>query len=319
MLRTSHLLTSGARCKALEEKLQACVDWTTLRLADFSAREKGTSGELRIKALAELAVAYCWMHSWDNYLPASARNAMLGWRSFLQEECENAAYGELARKRPSQAYHVLIPYLCLRASGYRWPYHDETLSRIAELGYPFASETLPYRVLDQSYFLWKSGWLKREPAWRRLCRQTTLARARSILYLDDVAAYSVTHTIFYLTDFGHRSLDIADQEPRRTRDLLDCLLIHYWRTGHWDLVGELLTCLACLRYSNSVIYAEASFAFERAWHEVIKSSGNQLATHLTSSTGSQEDPLNSFFRTYHTTLVLALSCTLALRRFQDAR
>lgn len=188
-------------------------------------------------------------------------------------------------------------------------------------GYPDASETLPYKVLDRKYFLWKSGWLKREPAWQYLCRHTRLARARKVHYFDDLSAYSVTHTIFYLTDFGHCALGVTDNEQSRIRDLVECLLVHYWRTGHWDLVGELLISLECLGNVNSIIYAGGTNAFQSAWLDngaIPPVAGKREPGPSTASpTGPPDDPQSLFRLYYHTTLVGALYCSVALGRLRS--
>ena len=66
-------------------------------------------------------------------------------------------------------------------------------------------------------------------------------KAGSYVRLDDEAAYAITHTLFYLTDFGGRGAALSHRQRERAVDLVEVLLLHYWRTGRWDLVGELLS------------------------------------------------------------------------------
>jgi len=309
---------STASPQALESRLLASADWITNHLQFFSAKFGADPGELNVKGLGELALTYAWMHRWSGRLESISApiNAALNrWRAFVAQECENAMFAELPRKRPAQGCFLLFAYLCLRSTGYRWSYHEETLRRMHRRGFPAASEALPYRVLDREYILWMSGWLEREPPWRSLYRRTCMGRARTAFYLDYVSAYSVTHTIFYMTDFGHRPPSFAEKELARIQDLVEYLLIHYWRLGNWDLVGELLINLECLGVAaDSSIYAECSTAFQSVWLDDGALPPDAANPGVAKHSHSPLEAAALFKRHYHTTLVGALYCTMALSR-----
>jgi len=302
---------------AFESRLLASADWITNHLECFRANFGAEPGELDVKALGELALTYAWIHRLRGRLGPISVPIDAGldrWRAFLAQECEKAMFAELPRKRPAQGCFLLFAYLCLRSTGYRWSYHEETLRRMHLRGYPHASEALPYRELDRQYMFWMSGWLEREPPWHRLYRRTCVGRTRAPLYLDYVSAYSVTHTIFYLTDFGHRRPAFAEKESVRVRDVVEYLLIHYWRLGNWDLVGELLINLECLEATDSCIYAECSTAFQAVWLSdgavVGDAAGQSAPPHAHSLSGGAAQ----FKCYYHTTLVGALYCAVVLSR-----
>jgi hypothetical protein len=277
--------------RQLERRLTASLEWLNNNIDRFSPREGGELSEAGIKALAELAIAYAWL-----------------------EDCRSRA-SPLAGLSPLQKSFELWRALALRPSGHRSAYHEDTLRLLRRWRYPAVTETVPYRVLDRQYFLWKFGSLKREPNWRKLYQTTTLARTRCIAHLNREDAYSVTHTLFYLTDFGNRPLPLDDYEKTRIKEIVEALLIHYWRTSYWDLVGELLINLECLKMTNSVCYRGASNAFQRAWLE-----DGAVPPHPIESEADSDDPKSndkgpaaavaSFWRHYHTTLVGALYCAL---------
>ena len=216
-----------------------------------------------------------------------------------------------------------MSYLALRSSGYRSTYHEETLRLVRRWGYPAVTETVPYRVLNNQYFLWKSGLTRREPSWQTLYKRTILARAHCIAYLDRDDAYSITHTLFYLTDFGNRPLPLPDSEQTRINEIIEALLVHYWRTSYWDLVGELLINLECLNMGKSVCYTGSANAFQQAWLK-----NGAVPPHPIESKPDHVDPTNNekgadedksadertkfFWRHYHTTLVGVLYCALTL-------
>jgi hypothetical protein len=150
-----------------------------------------------------------------------------------------------------------------------------------------------------------------------LYQTTTLARAHCIAYLNRDDAYSITHTIFYLTDFGNRPLPFDDYEKTRIKEIVEALLIHYWRTSYWDLVGELLINLECLKMTNSICYTGSSNAFQRAWLEDGAVPPHPIESEADSGDATSNDKRSdaavaSFWRHYHTTLVGALYCALTI-------
>jgi hypothetical protein len=314
--------------RRLERRLTASLEWLNTNIDCFSTELASDLGEPRIKALSELAIAYAWLDDCRRRASSLANSIPLQqslelWRTFIIKECEAVAYGQSARRRPALAFCYLLPYLALRPSGYQSSYHEDTIRLWRRWGYPAVSETVPYRVLDRQYFLRKFGVLKREPGWRSLYDKTTLARTRCIAYLDRADAYSITHTLFYLTDFGNRPLLLPDSEQTRIKEIVEALLVHYWRTSYWDLVGELLINLKCLKLGMSICYTGASDAFQRVWLK-----DGSVPPHRIESEPDNVDPTNNgrgpdedkgpderskiFRRYYHTTLVGALYCAVTL-------
>jgi hypothetical protein len=291
--------------------------WLTANLEAFDPCPGGRLEEWGVKAFGELALVYACLREWDRpglseHLPA--------WRSFLVDRCEDPIFAQRARKGPATAFAYLVPYLMLRSTGYRSGCHEETLALLARRKLLRAPELVPYRLMEREHALWKSGWMRREPAWRRLARATPLLRCRSLALLDDEAAYSATHTLFYLTDFGNREADLGPVELERAADTVECLLVHYVRIGHWDLVGELLVNLHSLRRWGSPICEAAARAYHAAWRD----DGTVPGTRDEAPTKGREagagrgpgrrwtkaSPL--FRQRYHPTLVAVLYCAAAL-------
>ena len=254
----------------VERRFGASLRWLNSELHGFSLPDTAKPSGASVKALSELAIAYAWLVQCRNRLSPLANCAALEtslelWRRFIIGECQKRTYAESARRYPAQAFNLLVCYLALRSSGYRSTYHEQTLRLVHRWGYPAITETVPYRVLNNQYFLWKSGLTRHEPSWQTLYKRTILARAHCIAYLDRDDAYSITHTLFYLTDFGNRPLPLPDSDRIRIKEIVEALLIHYWRTSDWDLVGELLINLECLNMGKSVCYTGSANAFQRAW------------------------------------------------------
>jgi hypothetical protein len=273
-----------------------------------------------VKAFGELALVYAYLQEWRN--PALSEHLPL-WRTFIIKHLEDPAFAQLARKRPAIAFAYLIPYLMLRATGYRSAYHEETLRLLRRGNLLRAAEVVPYRVLEREHALYKSGWTRDEPRWRHLARATVLLQCNNPAAWDDEAAYSVTHTLFYLTDFGNRDAHLSLSELDRAVDTVECLLLHYWRIGHWDLVGELLVNLNCLRNCGSPIYEAAARAYHAAWREDGTVPGTHRAIRASPARGEAARQLDrdkavtrktsALFRLrYHPTLVAVLYCATAI-------
>jgi hypothetical protein len=181
-------------------------------------------------------------------------------------------------------------------------------------GYLFAAEVLPHRLLDREFFLWKSGLLRDEPNWRGLYANTALGLARDPLHLDGDAAYAITHTLFYLSDWGRKEPPLDAAELDRVARILDCLIVHYWRLGHWDLLGELLANRVSMRKPGSRFLAGASAAFLRAWRPegCVPGEGLDLVGLAKARRSEREEIL--FRQCYHPTLVGVIYCIAALER-----
>lgn len=294
-----------------EDAGQRAVAWISAHLPRL---DPFVSGELTadgIKALSEFGIVYSVLEESESALPW-IRNSIDPWRSFLIGHCEDPRYAQMARKRPRQAVYLLMPYFVLRATGYRNPYHEETLHLLARWCYPDATEVVPHRYLDRQYFLWKAGCLAREPAWRRLYRATSVPHMLHPQYLDIDAIYTVTHTLFYLTDFGRRPPPLSAREVRQLSGLSEYLLIHLWRLSQWDLLGELLISLGRVQNQHSRSFTDAAQAFCGAQDEdgSVPPAADREAAHSSPT----DQPAETRFRDrYHTTFVMAM-CAVAHSR-----
>jgi hypothetical protein len=293
------------RFRQLQGRARRSLHWLSRNLEAFSPRPGGLPEDWRLKAFGELALVYAYLQEWR---PPALREHLPVWRTFIIEHLEDPAFAQLARKRPAIAFAYLIPYLMLRATGYRSDYHEETLRLLRRGNLLRAAEVVPYRALEREHALWKSGWTRDEPRWRHLARATVLLQCNNPAAWDDEAAYSVTHTLFYLTDFGNRDAHLSQSERDRAVDTVECLLLHYWRIGHWDLVGELLVNLNCLRNGGSPIYEAAARAYHAAWRD----DGTVPATQKAIRAAPVRKEADPFRLRYHPTLVAVLYCATAI-------
>jgi len=293
-----------------EHRAKASLDWLSANLDRFSPIGVEQPGP-KLKALSELAILYDRLRAVT--APRLRERLLLSdvlrrWRQFLVKQCEHRSYAELGRRLPAYAVPLLLPYMVLRPTGYTSPFHEETVRTTISKGFLFFEELLPYRQLDRSYFLWKAGLLPAEPDWPDLYAKTTLATAPDVLHLDRDAAYAITHTLFYLTDWGRRAPTFAAPEIERVTSILDCLAIHYWRLQHWDLLGELLANRMAVQPRKSHLIAAATSAFLKAWRpEGCIPGEGVLIPGLDSASAAERDEI-IFRECYHATLVGVLVC-----------
>jgi hypothetical protein len=180
---------------------------------------------------------------------------------------------------------------------------------VVDHGYVTATEEVGFRDLDLRHLLDLGGYRHHLPSYRSLYRQTVLGRGGPVLSFNHVDAYSVTHTLFYLSDFGARPLDaIPQRELPYVRWILEVLLGQYLLREDWDLVAELLLGAACVRWKPPDALCNA------AWNGLI---GAQRDDGAIPSRSFEEDACDAlpeierrayaFEHSYHTTLAAAIA------------
>jgi hypothetical protein len=278
------------------------VAWLTGNLDRFTPFTGRRIDGYHFKAFTELALAHVVLLDSGLHTPHGST-----WKAFLLRHCDDPALAQMARKEPAIASAYLMPYLFLRSGGHRSRYYEETLAQLRRSGGLRRMELVPYRALEREYVLWRAGVVRSTPRWRALWRATSLGLCGSSLTIDDEAAYSVTHTLFYLTDFGRRRAPFTSSERSGAVTLTQALALHYWRCGHWDLLGECLLSLSYLDAADDEIHEAALDAFLNAWRPdgTIPSRARRRP---------KQDADRQFRDCYHTTLVgLLLAAGMARR------
>jgi hypothetical protein len=188
---------------------------------------------------------------------------------------------------------------------------EEAARLLRRAGYPESLETTPYRELEFQYLTWKGGIDRKPPAWGSIFRRTTLARCRNPVYYSLAEVYSVTHTLFYLTDISGPA-QISDRDRKLAISVVEPLALHYWRKPDWDLTSELLLNLVALNRSHTPFF---SAAFQ-ALTDNFRSEGflpGPAYSELTADASRKE----VFERCYHTTLVGLMLCGAFLHRVEE--
>ncbi|MER7338721.1 hypothetical protein ABT403_12815 [Streptomyces sp. NPDC000075] len=130
-------------------------------------------------------------------------------------------------------------------------------------------------------------------------------QARDGAPLTEPQAYALTHTAFYLGDFGRTAPGLDGGALAHARDLADRLLRHCVAHDRWDLLAELVLTRYILGSDplDTPAAAEAVECLVRAQRPdgAIPGRSAALAAHPSAPAGE------FFAKAYHTTLVTALT------------
>lgn len=287
----------------LKQSYYNSLSWLNTNLEYFSPISKdGNYDWFKLKCFAEFSLVYAFLKG-NMKLPFNKH--LLIWEKFLLNHCKERTFAMRAGNTYSGGnYFYILPYLMLRSAGHHFEYHDQIIKKLIKWGYFQSKELLPFRDLEIDYTLWKSGLITCEPDWEKWYKTTVLANFKHPLFFNKESAYAITHTIFYLTDFGNKLMPISHKEHKRVTEVVEYLLFHYWRIGNWDLTGELLISLNYLGKAESIIYKEAARVFRLNWNNTGYFPPNKEYQNLSTKENYEKDLI--FKRCYHTTLVAVL-------------
>lgn len=190
------------------------------------------------------------------------------------------------------------------------------IQSILDIPYVQGIERPPFRTMDLRYSLDRVHASHQLPSLMELYKATLLAHNPQLPALDSSDIYSITHTIFYLTDMG-QSLpgDLDPAELSHIRWVNRTLLGMYVRSSDLDILGELIMCQYQLQDPPT---AATTAAWQRLFH------GQDSSGFVPSPTFSRKKlrtlqgaaaETYLFKNSYHTTLVAAMAGVLWLRAY----
>ncbi|MCZ7456930.1 DUF6895 family protein [Streptomyces sp. WMMC940] len=224
----------------------------------------------------------------------------------VEDVAREPSYREMIARDESALLLYAGTYAALRLCGRDAPEFERIIRQAVEGGYAAAFERVPYRQLDLIHTLYLCGIEHDLSSMDDVLPFSLLCRRPNVLKLADRDVYAITHTVFYVTDFGLRD----PAWPRGFRpgegvELLEALLVLAEARANADLVGELLCCLYCLGVTDSR-------AADRAWaflESVQEGNGrvNGPEGVLHPGTDDGDGDFRHWAEGYHTTVVAALA------------
>lgn len=211
------------------------------------------------------------------------------------------------RHAPRPTRSRLLAGAFLFAAAYRASDEDTTehrrLQRLVDVRLLDTLEQPVHRVMEDRLALEWAGLRHSLPSWQVLARRSILGSKANPAFMDEIAAYQLTHVVMYLTAFGSRPPRPRVETDERSRQLMSTLLVRFVGQRHWDLVGELLLSWALLELGPSAVC-------DGAWSALLQEVGPDGSVTQPRSEGDPEpgpEPDASFQDRYHPTLVIALA------------
>ncbi|HFI0252595.1 TPA: hypothetical protein ACGO6P_001457 [Streptococcus suis] len=110
---------------------------------------------------------------------------------------------------------------------------------------------VPFRQLDNKYSLNRAGIKDNLASYDELYSKTVLGKKLSPFYYSENSMYSLTHTIFYITEMG-RGWNLSSIEKTDIVSTLKFLIVDRILEKDLDILGELLLCAIFLNLESEL-------------------------------------------------------------------
>jgi hypothetical protein len=269
-------------------------------------REPALFGELPMVELALLCM--CLTREFGASRPEAVERLL----DFLLPIYRRPAFRERLFRHPEEFVSHAFLRSALRECGAidRTPDRDE-IQRVVDRDDLATITRPPHRMLELRYALDLGGVRHSLPSYATLARHSVLARPLKVPALTDAEAYVVTHVLFYVSDLGHREANgLPGSYLSNARVAVERLLGMYLNAGNWDLVGELLLSLHCLRQTGSDLYDFGLASLAAAQLPSGAVPGAHYRPEKLAALAEPERTAYLFRRCYHTTIVAGLVAAL---------
>lgn len=232
----------------------------------------------------------------------------------LLEQVEDVArqpsYREMIPRDEAALLLYAGTYAALRLCGREDLEFRRIIQQAVDGGYAAAFERIPYRQLDLLHTLHVCGIEHDLPTMDEVLPFTLLCRRPNVLKLTDRDVYAITHTIFYVTDFGRREPVWPEgYDPGEGVELVEALLVLAEGRANADLTGELLCCLYSLGVTDACTEDRVWAYLESVQEDSGRVNGPEGVVHPGIDSG--DDHYRRWAEAYHTTIVAALAGLLA--------
>ncbi|WP_041522015.1 DUF6895 family protein [Gilvimarinus agarilyticus] len=268
----------------------------------FPPLDTATFDSNLLQRTGELAILYRSL--WVSNLGPT--DLMRNWKGKFFDYLNSNELIEVARKTPERSWAWLMPYFIFKdIHGMNIEEHERTLRYARSRGYPEVSEVVPYRRMDQLYFLSLST--ENELDISSLIEPTSIGHCTNLLSINRETAYSITHTLFYANDFGLKVMKDEHPAKRFCETIIESLLAEYTNNKDWDVLGELLIVANSIQGFNSCTFEFYRTVFQAQMSPLGYTPPSEKTAQVISDNLSREE---FFGALYHTTLVSALlSCS----------
>ncbi|MEU2118433.1 hypothetical protein ABZ567_22975 [Streptomyces sp. NPDC016459] len=205
-------------------------------------------------------------------------------------------------RRYARQFELMYAALAPAGAGADAP--GAVVARLSADGYLAPRRKSPYLHLEARYHADLAGAEHCFASYRELYETSVPARAAAVPVADlDVCV--VTHTVFYLGDFGLRDPGLTEEERGELLGVVERLTERCVGLGEWDLVGKLLLAQFCL--GADPLGTPSGAAGFRMLAEVQAPGGAIPGRSVVRRAPADATPVDFFRRSYQATLVTALA------------
>jgi hypothetical protein len=170
-----------------------------------------------------------------------------------------------------------------------------------------SGEYAPALFMDIAHSIIRCGFPWTGPSIPALYERSLLASLPDLLCLKDPDYYTITHTIFFVTDFGRQ----PDRLPRHVQAFfasnLETMAFFFSARENWDLLGEILLCQIYLKLDGTAAFSR----YMRLLLSTQTSDGSFISEFSANDDNAEgkANPWTDLLDKYHTTLVFLLLAT----------
>lgn len=281
--------------------------WIIKNLKYFDITFEYDTIERQLKKLGELMIMVC------NYKrkTGNADNAKINYiLAFVIKKLNHYKIIDGLMRRP----HLWILYAGLYSTildcGHNLEFFKVSLDKLANQNYLFAKELIPVKQIELSYIFNKIYSRESLSSLYSLYSSSILFKNPSKLFLDKSDVYAMTHIIFYLTDFGFKTIEIPKNDLYNMRGAIQNWIEICLHDKDWDLLAELLICCNCILWFPQPLYSISWKYLLAAQTEDGFIPGPYFDKDKLLSLELNKKEKYLFELNYHTTLLISMACTL---------
>ncbi|MDO3662402.1 hypothetical protein [Bacillus sp. C28GYM-DRY-1] len=176
------------------------------------------------------------------------------------------------------------------------------LNKFTAFNFDNSLAKIPFRKMDLSYSLNRAGVPSTIPDLYSLYSFTAAGQDIPNTYMTDTDAYSITHTIFYITDMGHKCPEIREAELETLKAKVLKFLSIYICLENLDIISELIMC--CVFLNIDITQENIMPLYKAAWKKIYSGQMTDGSIPgITYDVNKANGKEYVFTHCYHTTLV----------------
>lgn len=275
--------------------------WIRLHAAylDSPAAHRELPVTPRVKALLQLALLRRY---WEKTAPADP--ALDEVTQVVERAWRRPEFPRLLAADPRYARQFELMYAALAPAGPAADAPRAVLAGLAADDYLAPHRKPPYLHLEARFYADLAGAEHRFASYEDLYQASLLPWAGT-LPVTDLDVCMVTHTLFYLSDFGFRDPGLTEKAREQALHVVERLTHHCVRHGEWDLVGKLVLALHCL--GTDPLDTPSGAAGLRMLAAVQSPEGAIPGRSAGGRARADATPVQFFRKSYQATLVTALA------------